>query len=88
MAKGSTPIYFVSKDLSCHNVYFFVPIDLCVINIFCLILKASACHDDESVDCARMDSLFNVCAEVHHAKFICPFHCDLCDLGTFYSLSI
>ncbi|WAR11202.1 ECT-like protein [Mya arenaria] len=41
---------------------------------------ASICVDDPSIDCARMNTLLNVCGDVHHAKLICPRFCGLCNI--------
>ncbi|XP_052237712.1 thrombospondin-1-like [Dreissena polymorpha] len=40
----------------------------------------SSCIDDATLDCARLNSILNVCADVHHAKTICPQFCGLCQL--------
>ncbi|WAR30204.1 SEM5A-like protein [Mya arenaria] len=40
----------------------------------------SACVDDETVDCARMSTLFHICtSDYEHAAQICPQFCGLCD---------
>ncbi|XP_052240654.1 coadhesin-like [Dreissena polymorpha] len=44
------------------------------------IQKASECKDDETIDCARLSSIFNLCADVHHAKITCPKFCGLSQL--------
>ncbi|KAH3739259.1 hypothetical protein DPMN_045909 [Dreissena polymorpha] len=46
----------------------------------CAHRKPSECTDDEKLDCALLNSLFNVCADVHHAKITCPKFCGLCQL--------
>ncbi|XP_052244227.1 coadhesin-like isoform X2 [Dreissena polymorpha] len=46
----------------------------------CAHRKPSACVDDPTLDCARLNSLFNVCADVHHVKATCPKFCGLCQL--------
>ncbi|XP_052812493.1 thrombospondin-1-like [Mya arenaria] len=46
----------------------------------CAHRKPSACIDSETVDCALMHSLFNVCADIQHAKSVCPKFCGLCTL--------
>ncbi|XP_052235907.1 SCO-spondin-like isoform X2 [Dreissena polymorpha] len=43
-------------------------------------IAASECTDDEKLDCAFMHSIFNVCADIHHAKITCPKFCGLCQL--------
>ncbi|XP_052814162.1 ectin-like [Mya arenaria] len=42
--------------------------------------KPSACIDSETVDCALLNSLLNLCSDVDHAKTICPKYCGLCNL--------
>ncbi|KAH3869415.1 hypothetical protein DPMN_032580 [Dreissena polymorpha] len=42
--------------------------------------RPTACVDDPSVDCAKMDSIFNVCADIHKAKLVCPRFCNLCNV--------
>ncbi|KAH3783329.1 thrombospondin-1-like isoform X1 [Dreissena polymorpha] len=46
----------------------------------CAHRKPTSCIDDETLDCARLNSILNVCADVHHAKTICPKFCGLCQL--------
>ncbi|XP_052234837.1 coadhesin-like isoform X3 [Dreissena polymorpha] len=46
----------------------------------CAHRKPTACIDDETLDCARLNSIFQVCADVHHAKTTCPKFCGLCNL--------
>ncbi|XP_052255772.1 coadhesin-like isoform X3 [Dreissena polymorpha] len=53
--------------------------DRCNENL-CFHKKPSECTDDETLDCARLNTLFNVCADVHHAKITCPKFCGLCQL--------
>ncbi|KAH3754265.1 hypothetical protein DPMN_188930 [Dreissena polymorpha] len=38
----------------------------------CVHSKPTSCIDDATLDCARLNSILNVCADVHHAKTICP----------------
>ncbi|XP_060608164.1 thrombospondin type-1 domain-containing protein 7B-like [Ruditapes philippinarum] len=40
----------------------------------------SLCKDDESVDCARLNSMFSICKIAREAKKMCPKYCELCDL--------
>ncbi|KAH3754749.1 hypothetical protein DPMN_189430 [Dreissena polymorpha] len=47
----------------------------------CVHSKPTLCIDDITLDCVRLNSIFNVCADVHHAKTICPKFCGLCHLG-------
>ncbi|KAH3695187.1 hypothetical protein DPMN_082643 [Dreissena polymorpha] len=49
-------------------------------NLLCAHKKPTECTDDQAFDCARLDSIFNVCADVHHAKMTCPKFCGLCQL--------
>ncbi|XP_052263932.1 coadhesin-like isoform X2 [Dreissena polymorpha] len=46
----------------------------------CAHRKPASCIDDETLDCARLNSILNVCADVHHARTICPNFCGLCQL--------
>ncbi|KAH3733363.1 hypothetical protein DPMN_039789 [Dreissena polymorpha] len=46
----------------------------------CVHGKPSECKDDETIDCARMSSIFNLCDDFHHAKLTCPKFCGLCQL--------
>ncbi|XP_052235724.1 uncharacterized protein LOC127847694 isoform X2 [Dreissena polymorpha] len=46
----------------------------------CKHRKQTSCIDDATLDCARLNSIINVCADVHHAKTICPKFCGLCQL--------
>ncbi|XP_060579443.1 coadhesin-like [Ruditapes philippinarum] len=39
---------------------------------------ALRCQDDKSMDCARLDKMFDICEDVHDAKLICPKFCNLC----------
>jgi hypothetical protein len=48
--------------------------------------SAKACADDESVDCARLNSLFSICSDVAHARSVCAKFCGLC-VGMYYFLS-
>ncbi|KAH3773853.1 hemicentin-1-like [Dreissena polymorpha] len=62
----------------------------------CAHRKPSACIDDVTMDCAHLNSIINVCADIHHAKSICPRFCGLCNLvdgnwaewGTWSSCSV
>ncbi|XP_052222965.1 thrombospondin-1-like isoform X2 [Dreissena polymorpha] len=42
--------------------------------------RPTNCVDDPSVDCAKLDSIFNVCADIHKAKLVCPRFCNLCNV--------
>ncbi|KAL4216388.1 Thrombospondin-2 [Mactra antiquata] len=37
-----------------------------------------ACHDDSTVDCPRMHSLFSICDDIPHAETVCPKYCNVC----------
>ncbi|XP_052784547.1 threonine-rich protein-like [Mya arenaria] len=43
--------------------------------------RKRACVDSETIDCALMHSVFNVCADIDHAKTFCPKFCGLCEHG-------
>ncbi|XP_053391486.1 thrombospondin-1-like [Mercenaria mercenaria] len=38
----------------------------------------SSCVDDESFDCALLNSMLSLCKNIVKAKRICPKYCDLC----------
>ncbi|XP_052264381.1 coadhesin-like isoform X3 [Dreissena polymorpha] len=42
--------------------------------------RPATCTDDQSVDCAKIHSLFNVCADIQKAKLVCPKFCNLCNV--------
>ena len=44
-------------------------------------ISANQCMDDENNDCAQLNSILNICADIHHAKLICKKTCNLCGLG-------
>ncbi|XP_060593958.1 A disintegrin and metalloproteinase with thrombospondin motifs adt-1-like [Ruditapes philippinarum] len=46
----------------------------------CEHFKPTTCIDDGRVDCAFLNTVTNICQDVHHAKTICPRFCDLCSL--------
>ncbi|XP_045179391.2 uncharacterized protein LOC123539003 [Mercenaria mercenaria] len=46
----------------------------------CHHLKPSLCINDETVDCAKMNTLFHICQDTHQAKLVCPKFCNLCKL--------
>ncbi|XP_053390727.1 uncharacterized protein LOC128553573 [Mercenaria mercenaria] len=46
----------------------------------CQHLKPAACIDDVKVDCALMNTIFNICQDIHHAKTVCSKFCGLCSL--------
>ncbi|XP_052783271.1 uncharacterized protein LOC128219503 [Mya arenaria] len=43
--------------------------------------RTPECVDSETVDCALMHSVFDVCADIDHAKTFCPKFCGLCEHG-------
>ncbi|XP_060585941.1 hemicentin-1-like isoform X2 [Ruditapes philippinarum] len=43
-------------------------------------IKASDCQDDKSMDCAKLDKLFDICKDIHDAKLVCRNFCNLCSL--------
>ncbi|XP_053374601.1 thrombospondin-2-like isoform X1 [Mercenaria mercenaria] len=49
-------------------------------DILCARRNPALCIDDESIDCPRLNSLFGVCNDIHHAKSVCPKFCGLCDV--------
>ena len=44
---------------------------------------ATACIDDDKVDCAYLNAMFDICKDVNHSKNVCPKFCGLCTLGMF-----
>ncbi|WAR10854.1 NETR-like protein, partial [Mya arenaria] len=47
----------------------------------CTHRQASECIDEETVDCAKMNSLFHICsANYKHASQVCPRFCGLCNI--------
>ncbi|XP_053404440.1 SCO-spondin-like [Mercenaria mercenaria] len=42
--------------------------------------KPSACIDDAKADCPWLNTVFNICKDIHHAKTECPKFCGLCTL--------
>ncbi|XP_052235583.1 coadhesin-like [Dreissena polymorpha] len=46
----------------------------------CAHRKPTSCIDDATFDCAHMNSILNICADIQHAKIICPKFCGLCQL--------
>ncbi|KAH3866389.1 hypothetical protein DPMN_029452 [Dreissena polymorpha] len=46
----------------------------------CLHKAPNQCVDDETIDCAKLSSLFNVCTgNYEHAALVCPRTCNLCN---------
>ncbi|XP_060595764.1 A disintegrin and metalloproteinase with thrombospondin motifs adt-1-like [Ruditapes philippinarum] len=46
----------------------------------CKHMKPTLCIDDETVDCARINTIFHVCKDIQQAKLVCPKFCGLCQL--------
>lgn len=46
----------------------------------CRHQKPTTCVDDASVDCAKLESLFHICKDIHQASLVCPKFCRLCKL--------
>ncbi|XP_060607973.1 coadhesin-like [Ruditapes philippinarum] len=46
----------------------------------CTHSKPSACIDDSKTDCAYLNTLFNICQDIHHGKTVCAKFCNLCSL--------
>ncbi|XP_060553146.1 A disintegrin and metalloproteinase with thrombospondin motifs adt-2-like isoform X1 [Ruditapes philippinarum] len=46
----------------------------------CEHFKPATCIDDVKIDCGFLNTVTNICADIHHAKTICPKFCDLCSL--------
>ena len=57
-----------------------------IFNYLTFICLATICEDDASFDCARAGSLFDVCADVEHARNVCPKFCGLCRIGEIFFL--
>lgn len=72
----------VGRDLdergisACHEC---CSTDKCNKNL-CAHLKPSVCIDDVKFDCALLNTVFNTCQDIHHAKTVCPKFCGLCSL--------
>lgn len=64
------------QDGRCHEC---CSTDLCN-DILCARRRPTSCIDDETVDCPRLESVFGICKDIHHAKTVCPKFCNLCDL--------
>ncbi|XP_060554416.1 thrombospondin-1-like [Ruditapes philippinarum] len=47
-------------------------------SLLCQHSKPTSCRNDETVDCAKMNSLFHICADIHQASLVCPQFCNLC----------
>ncbi|XP_060585929.1 uncharacterized protein LOC132741704 isoform X5 [Ruditapes philippinarum] len=42
--------------------------------------KPSQCQDDKTIDCAKLNEMFDICKDIHDAKRVCPNFCNLCGL--------
>ncbi|XP_060563934.1 thrombospondin-1-like [Ruditapes philippinarum] len=79
---GSGALQLVGRDLqkrqteSCHEC---CSTDNCNKHL-CGHFKPSSCIDNENIDCGFLNTVTNICADIHHAKTICPRFCDLCSL--------
>ncbi|XP_060576396.1 coadhesin-like [Ruditapes philippinarum] len=64
------------QQTQCHEC---CSMDKCNKNL-CSHLKPGTCIDDAKADCAWMNTFFNICQDIHHAKLVCPKFCALCSL--------
>ncbi|XP_060586448.1 uncharacterized protein LOC132742139, partial [Ruditapes philippinarum] len=64
------------QQSQCHEC---CSMDKCNKNL-CSHLKPGTCIDDAKADCAWMNTFFNICQDIHHAKLVCPKFCALCSL--------
>ncbi|XP_060579784.1 coadhesin-like [Ruditapes philippinarum] len=53
--------------------------DKCNKNL-CSHLTPGTCIDDAKADCAYLNTFFDICQDIHHAKLVCPNFCKLCPL--------
>ncbi|KAL4222756.1 hypothetical protein ACF0H5_018797 [Mactra antiquata] len=74
------------RQLSCHLC---CSSDLCN-SALCGNIASQRCEDDENEDCSKLNSLFQVCNDVKHARLVCPRYCNLCHIvdGEWSSWSI
>ncbi|XP_052264429.1 coadhesin-like isoform X3 [Dreissena polymorpha] len=66
----------IKRDVACHEC---CATPLCN-KALCNHPRPATCTDDQSVDCAKIHSLFNVCADIQKAKLVCPKFCNLCNV--------
>jgi hypothetical protein len=45
------------------------------------LFLASQCQDDKTMDCAKLNEMFDICKDIHDAKRVCPNFCNLCGIG-------
>ncbi|XP_060580103.1 coadhesin-like [Ruditapes philippinarum] len=64
------------QQSQCHEC---CSMDKCNKNL-CSHLTPGTCIDDVKVDCAYLNTFFNICQDIHHAKLVCPKFCKLCSL--------
>ncbi|XP_052264960.1 coadhesin-like [Dreissena polymorpha] len=64
------------RDVACHEC---CSTSLCS-KALCNNPRPATSTDDQSVDCAKIHSLFNVCADIQRAKLVCPRICNLCNI--------
>ncbi|XP_060565047.1 hemicentin-1-like [Ruditapes philippinarum] len=82
---GSSPNIhagIIGRDISArqlHTCHECCSIDNCNKHL-CEHPKPSACIDDAKADCAWLNTVFNICMDIHHAKAECPKFCGLCTL--------
>ncbi|XP_060584198.1 neurogenic locus notch homolog protein 1-like [Ruditapes philippinarum] len=81
-AHGNIPATIVGRDLNTRQTTDCLECcssDHCNKNL-CEHLKPQSCIDDDSFDCARLNSLFNICNDISQAKKVCPKFCNLCNV--------
>ncbi|XP_052814643.1 uncharacterized protein LOC128241662 [Mya arenaria] len=76
VGRRSTDIKLGRSSPSCHEC---CSTQLCNKQL-CAHNKPSDCVDDPSIDCARMNSIIDICGDVDHAKLICSRFCGLCNI--------
>ncbi|XP_045170493.2 coadhesin-like isoform X2 [Mercenaria mercenaria] len=47
----------------------------------CTHPEPATCENDETVDCSKLNTLFGVCNDKHHAKTVCAKFCGLCNMA-------
>ncbi|KAL4235558.1 Hemicentin-1 [Mactra antiquata] len=62
------------RELECHQC---CTQDYCNLQL-CGLLDSGKCENDVHIDCARLDSLFQICQDIPHARLVCPQYCYLC----------
>jgi hypothetical protein len=74
-------IFYINKMLEKRLLTYLKSLFKRYIKCFSLLLVATRCIDDETVDCAKLSTIFNICQTIHKAKLVCAKFCNLCDLG-------